>query len=79
MQSLGSGSLLPNVRISTHQSFVVATARLCDAGVVIPEPVENLPVIMGEINVRVPIPNRKPWEPPYQLLPWRVAIQVARE
>lgn len=53
--------------------------RLCDAGVVIPEPVESLPVVMGEINVRVPIPNRMPWEPPYQLLPWRVAIQIACE
>lgn len=52
---------------------------LCDAGVVLPEPVESLPVVMGEINVRVPTLNRKPWDPPYQLLPWRVAIQVARE
>jgi len=22
---------------------------------------ESLPVVMGEINVRVPTPNRKPW------------------
>jgi len=41
-----------------------------------PESVESLPVVMGEINVRVPTPNRKPWEPPYQLLP-QVAIQEA--
>jgi len=41
-----------------------------------PESVESLPVVMGEINVRVPTPNRK-WEPPYQLLPWQVAIQEA--
>ena len=59
--------------------FLLAYQQLCDAGVVLPEPVESLPVVMGEINVRVPIPNRKPWEPPYQLLPWRVAIQVTRE
>ena len=59
------------------QGFLEAYQRLCDTGVVIPESVESLPVVMGEINVRVPIPNRKPWEPPYQLLPWRVAIQCA--
>ena len=59
------------------QGFLLAYQCLCNAGAVIPEPVESLPVVMGEINVRVPPPNRKPWEPPYQLLPWRVAIQEA--
>lgn len=58
------------------QGFLEAYQRLCDTGVVIPEPVESLPVVMGEINVRVPTPNHKTWEPPYQLLPWRVAIAM---
>jgi len=40
-----------------------------------PESVESLPVVMGEINVRVPTPNRKPWG---RRISWRqVAIQEA--
>lgn len=57
--------------------FLEAYSELCAKGAVIQEAPESLPVIMGEVNVRVAIPKRTPWQLPYELMPWRKALTAA--
>ena len=57
--------------------FLKTYERLKLARLVLPEPPESLPVIMGVVNVRIPNPNPRPWEPPYQLMPWDEALSEA--
>lgn len=59
--------------------FLKAYERLKLARLVLPESPESLPVIMGVVNVRIPNPNPRPWEPPHQLMPWDRVLTDAVE
>ena len=67
-----SSASSPKKKLMTPE-FLEAYERLCEAGILLPEPPELLPVVMGQINVKLLRSNPKPWEPPYDLMPWSQA------
>lgn len=54
--------------------FLEAYEQMCVKGKVLSVPAKMLPVVMGEVNVQVPRLNPKPWEAPYDLMPWRTVL-----
>lgn len=57
--------------------FLEAYKQLCECGFVEPLAPEHLPVVSNVINVRVRTLNPRPYDPPYQNLPWTEALSKA--
>lgn len=69
-----SSTSIPNVVLT--REFLQAYERMCHTGAVLSIHPEQLPVVSGQINIQMLRSDCKPWETPYDLMPWDKALSV---
>ena len=67
-----SSTSIPSAAVT--REFLEAYEQMCQTGAVLTIHPELLPVVSGQVNVQMLRSDCKPWEPPYDLMPWSEVV-----